>query len=141
MSDNTTLSSDRATRPLQAEKSLGELFTELTGDLSHLVHQELELAKVEARQEAKDAGKAAGMFAVAGVGALMTLTFFSFALAWLLDQALNTALSFALVGAVWAAVAAALALRARAQIASVRPIPETVKTLKEDLQWAKTQKS
>ena len=43
--------------------------------------------------------------------------------------------------ALWAAVAAALALRARAQIASVRPIPETVKTLKQDLQWAKTQKS
>lgn len=141
MNGDTALSEERATQPLQPEKSLGDLFGDLTSDFSHLFRKEIELAKTEARQEAKSAGRVAGMFAVAGVGALMTLTFLSFALAWLLDQALNTALSFALVGVMWGLIAAVLALRGKAQMSSVKFIPETVKTLKEDAQWVKTQKS
>lgn len=133
--------STKATQPLQPDKSLGELLGEFTSDMSLLFRQEIQLAKVEAREELSHVGKAAGMFAGAGVGAWIALIFLSFGLAWLLDQALNTALSFAIVGVVWAGVAAALALRGKKQIASVKPLPETVSTLKEDVQWVKTQKN
>ena len=129
------------TQPLQPDKSLGDLLGELTSDISTLMRQEIELAKVEAKEELSQVGKAAGMLAGAGVGAWMAIVFFSFALAWLIDQALNTALSFALVGLLWAVVAAVLALRAKKQISAVKPLPETVTTLKEDAQWVKTQKS
>ncbi|WP_232837279.1 phage holin family protein [Lentzea terrae] len=44
-------------------ESLGDLVSELTGDLSKLMRQELELAKAEIRQEAAKAGKATGMLA------------------------------------------------------------------------------
>ncbi|MEO6126568.1 MAG: phage holin family protein [Ilumatobacteraceae bacterium] len=131
----------RATQPLQPEKSLGDLLGEFTSDFSTLLRQEVELAKVEARQELSRAGKAAGLFAGAGLGAWMALIFLSFALAWLLDQALNTALSFAIVGVIWAVAAALLALRGKKQIAAVKPLQETVTTLKEDVQWVKTQKN
>ncbi len=43
------------------EPSLGELFGSLTNDLSQLVRSEMELARVEIREEAGKAGKAAGM--------------------------------------------------------------------------------
>ena len=43
------------------EPSLGELFSTLTSDLGDLVRSEMELARVEIREEAGKAGKAAGM--------------------------------------------------------------------------------
>lgn len=132
---------DLATEPLQSEKSLGELFGDLADEVGRLVRQELDLAKTEARDEAKKAGRSAAMFGVAGVGGLMTALFLSFALAWLLDQALNTALSFAIVGVLWAIVAAVLMARARQQVADIRPLPQTMTTLKEDAQWASRQRN
>jgi len=58
VSDNPTMTDpDHAVRPLQADKSLGELFGDLTGDMGRLFRQEVQLAKVEAR-------KAGGMEAV-----------------------------------------------------------------------------
>ena len=69
----------------------------------------------------------------------MTLLFLSLALAWLLDQAMDTALAFAIVGVLWAIIGAVLALRGKNEMKNVKPLPETVETLKEDVQWAKQQ--
>jgi len=129
------------TEPLQPERSLGELFGDLTSDISLLFRKELELAKVEARGEVKRASKAAGMFAGAGLGGWMTALFLSLALAWLLDQAMNTALAFAIVGVLWGIAAMVLLKRGKKQMAEVQPLPQTVETLKEDVQWAKTRNS
>jgi uncharacterized membrane protein YqjE len=132
---------DPATQPLRPELSLGELFGEMTTDLSTLMRKEIELAKVEAKEEMAQAGKGVGMFAGAGLAAWLALVFLSFGLAWLLDQALNRALAFAIVGVLWAIVGAVLALRGKAEIKKVEPLPTTVQTVKEDVEWAKEQKS
>ena len=50
VTDRSTTDSDRVTQPLQADKSLGELLSELTSDLGHLFRQEVQLAKTEARE-------------------------------------------------------------------------------------------
>jgi hypothetical protein len=64
------------------------------------------------------------------------------ALAWLINQDMNRALAFAIVGLLYAAAAGVLATRARNQAKSINPIPQqTVETLKEDVQWAKAQRS
>jgi len=141
MSDQRTSTADSATEPLQADKSLGELFGDLTSDLSRLFRQEVELAKTEAREELKRAGKASAMLAGAGLGGWMALLFVSLGLAWLLDQALNTALAFAIVGVLWALIALVLAASGRKRLATVEPLPTTVHSLKEDVEWAKTQKN
>jgi len=141
-SDNRTMTDpDRAVEPLQADKSLGELFGDLTGDLSRLFRAEVQLAKTEARDELKKTGKATGMLGGAGLAGWMTALFVSLALAWLLDQAMNTALAFLIVGVLWAIAGAVLYKRGKAQLSAVEPLPETTQTLKEDAQWAKTQKS
>ncbi|MCU1503435.1 MAG: hypothetical protein JWM12_2789 [Ilumatobacteraceae bacterium] len=132
---------DPATQPLRPDRSLGELFGEMTADISTLFRKELELAKVEAKDEATRVGKGAGMFAGAGVAGWLALLFLSLALAWLLDQAMNTALAFALVGVVWALAALVLVMRAKRELKDVQPLPTTVQTVKEDVQWAKEQKS
>jgi F0F1-type ATP synthase assembly protein I len=141
MSDRRTSTADSATEPLQADKSLGELFGDLTSDLSRLFRQEVELAKTEAREELKRAGKASAMLAGAGLGGWMALLFVSLGLAWLLDQALNTALAFAIVGVLWALIALVLAASGRKRLATVEALPTTVHSLKEDVEWAKTQKN
>lgn len=132
---------DPRVQPLQPDKSLGELFTEMSEDIGKLVGSQIELAKTEATAELRVAGKAAGMAAVAGVAALLALTFLSAGLAWLLDQGLNRALSFAIVGLLWLIVAAVLASAAKKKTKTVNVLPVTKTTLKEDAQWARTQKN
>jgi F0F1-type ATP synthase assembly protein I len=132
---------DPATTPKRPDMSLGELFSEMTGELSTLFRKEVELAKLEGKEELKQAGAAAGMFAGAGVAGLLTALFVSFALAWLLDQALNRALSFLIVALLWGLGALILLSTAKKKAQQVKPLPQTTQTLKEDVQWAKAQKS
>jgi uncharacterized membrane protein YqjE len=111
----------------------------MTRDVTTLFRKEIELAKLEAREEVARVGRGAGMFAGAGLAAWLALLFLSLGLAWLLDQAMNTALAFAIVGVLWALVGAVLALRGKREMKNVKPLPETVETLKEDARWAKQQ--
>jgi hypothetical protein len=141
MSDRIATDRDQAIEPLAPEKSLGELFGDLTSDLALLFRQEVELAKTEARDEMKQVGRGAGMLAGAGLAAWLALVLLSLALAWLIDKTLDRGLSFAIVGLLWAAIAAILARKGKREMSAVRPLPKTVQTLKEDAQWVTTQKS
>ena len=132
---------DLSTQPKRPDASLGELFGEMTNELSTLFRQEIELAKTEAKEEASKAGKAGAMFVVAGVAALLALTFLSAGLAWLLDNVMGSALAFALVGVVWALIAAVLITVGRKRLAEIDTLPETKRSIKEDVEWAKAQKS
>jgi hypothetical protein len=141
MSSDTGGRDDLATQPKRAEMTLGELFSEMTSELSTLFRKEVELAKTEGREEAKRAGVAAGWFAGVGVAALLALTMLSFALAWLLDDVMPRSLAFALVGVLWAIDAAVMLSAAKKKARRIEPLPETTQTIKEDIQWAKTQTS
>jgi F0F1-type ATP synthase assembly protein I len=132
---------DLATQPKRPDASLGELFSEMTSELSTLFRQELELAKTEAREEAGKASKAAGLFAVGAIAALLALTFLSAGLAWLLDNVMGSALAFALVGLLWLVVGAIAISIGRRRLSAVAALPETTRSIKEDVAWAKAQKS
>lgn len=112
------------------ERSLGDLFGDLGAELSQLMRKEVELAKVETRAEASRLSKAMTLFAVAAVGGLVALIILSMALAWWIDLELNTAVSFAIVGALWVVVAAAAAMIARKKLAEVKPLPATTDAVK-----------
>ena len=123
------------------DRSIGELVKTLADQTSTLVRQEIELAKAEVTQKGKQAGKGAGLLigaAVLGLLAAGTLVAF---LVMLLDGALPNWLSALIVGLVLAAIAAALAIAGRNKVREATPpAPQTMETLKEDVQWAKTQK-
>ena len=123
-------------------RSLGEILGEVTSDLSTLFKQEVELAKVELKQEATKAGKGAGMFAGAGVAGLMLLVFLSLTVMFLLDEQIPTWVAAAIVTLVWAVIAGVLALLGRKNLKKANPqLPQTQQTLKEDAQWARAQRS
>ena len=129
-------------RPQVEDRSVGELIGEVTGDLSKLMRQELELAKVELKAEGTKAGKGAGMLAGAGVAGHLMLVFLSLTIMFALDQIMPMAWAALIVTALWGIIAAVLAARGRAELKKVNPKPErTVETLKEDVQWAKTRSS
>jgi uncharacterized membrane protein YqjE len=133
---------DDPTEPIEADRSLGELISRMTSDVSALVSTQIELAKVEIKEEVTRAGKGAGMVGGAAIAGLLALLLLSFAAAWGLAEVVDAGWAFLIVGLVYAAVAGVLFLRGRDQIRSATPVvPETKETLKEDVEWARQQRS
>jgi uncharacterized membrane protein YqjE len=123
-------------------RSVGEIVGDISKDMSTLIKQEMDLAKAELKQEVGKLGKGAGMFGGAGLAGYFTLFFLSFALTYLLDNWIPVELAALVVALLWGVVAAVLALRGRKEIKEANPqLPTTQQTLKEDVRWAKTQKS
>lgn len=129
---------DLRTEPKRADQSLGELFSDVTRDLGQLFRDEVQLAKVEAKEEMRTTAKGAAAMAAGGVAALLFLIMASTALALWLDEAMHPAIAFAIVALVWAIAAAVLVMMGRKRLQQVRPLPQTTETLKEDVQWAQT---
>ncbi len=134
-------SSESPTQPKRADESLGQLLSEVTTELSDLFRKEIELAKVEAKEEASKLGQAAGAFGAGAVAALLLLVFASAALMWLLDEWMHLALAAFVVALLWAIVAVIAVAVGRTRLKQVQPMPETARSLKEDAQWAKTLKN
>lgn len=123
-------------------RSLGQIVGDITSDMSTLVRQEIDLAKSEMKQEVSKLGKGAGMLGAAGLAGYFTLFFLSFALAYLLDNWLPLELAALIVALLWGIAATVLALSGRKQLKQANPqLPVTQQTIKEDVQWAKTQQS
>lgn len=120
------------------EPSLGELISDVTGQLQQLVRKEMELARVETKEQIAQAGKGLGAFGAAGAVGFVALILLAFAAAWGLAEVMATGLAFLVVGVIFLAVAGGLALQGKAKLARVRPVPQqTVETVKEDVETAK----
>jgi hypothetical protein len=122
------------------ERSIGDLFGKLSNETSTLIRQEMELARAELTEKGKEAGKGAGLFGGAGAVGLLGAGALTAGIILLLDLAIAAWLAAILVGLVYVAVAAFLGLQGRDQIKrATPPVPEqTVATVKEDVEWAKT---
>ena len=111
--------------------NVGELFADISRDLSTLIRQETELAKAEIRQSASKAGKGAGMLGGAGVAGHFVLLFLSLALWWGLGNEIGRGWSALVVAAVWAVIAMVLASIGRRELKQVKGIPQTTQTARE----------
>lgn len=122
----------------RADEPLSELLRTATSDLSTLFHKELDLAKVEMKQDIRQVGQIGGMFGAGAVCAYFALLFASLALSWLLDDVMPRPLAFVLVGVPYAVAAVVLLMQGRRRAQELNPVPEqTIETLKEDAQWAR----
>jgi uncharacterized membrane protein YqjE len=123
------------------QHSTGELVKQLSEQTSTLVRQEIELAKAELEAKGKTFGEGAGMFAAAAAVGLLALGTLTALVLSLLDKAMDFALAALIVTLVYGAVAAVLAMSGRERVKRGMPAaPEqTVETVKEDVQWAKSQ--
>jgi Putative Actinobacterial Holin-X, holin superfamily III len=123
------------------ERPIGELLKQLSEETTRLVHQELELAKAELTQKGRQAGLGAGLFGAAGAIGLLAAAALTACFILALDAVMPAWLAALIVAVVYGAVAAVLALRGRDRVKqAVPPVPEqTIETVKEDMEWAKTQ--
>jgi uncharacterized membrane protein YqjE len=121
-----------------SETSVGELIGNISNDLSTLFRQEVELAKVELKEEASKAGKAAGMLGAAGFAGYLVVILLSFALVAALSNVMDPGWAALIVAVIWGIVGAVLYANGRKKLKTVDPTPRrTVDTLKEDAQWLK----
>lgn len=127
-------------RVTQDDRSLGELFAELSRETSTLFRQEVALAKTEMTQKAARAGKDIG-FLVAGAAILYAgLLAIIAAIIIALGHAIPMWASALLVGVVIVAGAAFLVMKGIKDLKQPDMAPtETLATLKEDTVWAKNQ--
>lgn len=130
--------SSRYTDTSTGERPLGELFSDMTSQVQTLLRKEVELAKLETKEQMAKASKAGAMFGAAAVTAFFAALLLSFAAAWGLAEAIPTGLAFLAVGLLFAVVAGLMFTAGRKKMKSFSPVPEqTIKTLREDVEVAK----
>jgi hypothetical protein len=136
------------------QRSTLELVKDLTQQASTLVHQEVELVKLEvmenvelAKDEMTDKAKTAGigvaLLAAAGVAGLMALGALSAFLILALDEVMPNWAAALCVAAIWVVAGAVLAMYGRRKIDEMgTAVPtRTIEAVKEDVAWLKHQKS
>ena len=122
--------------------SIGELLKRLSTDGSHLVQQEIQLAKTELQVSASRAASAAAKIGIAAGLALPGVMALTAALVIGLGIIINSYwLSALIVGVVILAVAGFMVKRALAGFKVGLAPKETVRTVREDIDWAKREAS
>jgi uncharacterized membrane protein YqjE len=123
------------------EQSIGDLLRRLSEETSMLVRQELELAKAEASEKGKRFGVGFGMWGGAGLAAMFALGALTAGLILALAIVLPSWAAALVVAAAYAVAAAALYVAGKERVDEAMPAkPEqTIESVKEDVEWAKTQ--
>jgi fatty acid desaturase len=124
----------------RGERSTIELVRAIAQDSSMLVRKELELARLEIKEAAMARAKGAAAFGAAAFMGMLALIFLAITAAVALDIVLPKWLAWLIVGGAFlllAGMAAIFGLR-KMKRPSMKP-EETVRTVKEDVEWAKAQ--
>ncbi len=120
------------------ERPLGELLKQLSEETATLVRQELELAKAEIATTGKKAGFGVGLVGAAGIVGFLALGALTAFLILVLDTFMPAWLAALIVTLVYGAGSGVLAMRGRDKVKEAAPpAPQTVETVKEDIEWAK----
>lgn len=126
-------STDRHAIPIDANRSIPELLQRLAADTTRLVRQELELARAELMQTAKQAAGAGAAFGVAAVLALGAFGALTAAFIAALSLALPIWAAALIVAVVYGVIAGTAVMMARASLQKMRPPEQTIRTIKEDV--------
>jgi uncharacterized membrane protein YqjE len=122
------------------DRSLGELFSELSRQTSTLIRQEVALAKVEMKQKGTEVGKDVGMMAAGGALAYAGLLALIATVIIVLAEFIPWWLSALIVSLVVLGIGGMLVQRGMSALKQTSVAPEqTIETLKEDKEWAKKQ--
>ena len=121
------------------DRSLGQLFGDLSRQLGKLVQQEILLARTEMTSRVTSVGRDAAMLGAGAALAYAALLIGLVTIALILAElGLAPWLAFLVVTVVVGAAAALLIVRGREQLQQTDVVPrETIRTLKDDATWAK----
>lgn len=128
----------------QNPTSFASLLSDVLNDIRDLFRQEVNLAKVEIKQEIANAKAAAIKIGIAAVAMLLAAVFLLTALSRGISDLAHIPVwaGFAIVGALLGIVGGVLLAAARSNVAAAGPIPRrTVRTMKENVEWVKRETS
>jgi len=122
-------------------RSLGQLFSAATADLSQLVHDEIALAKAEMKKDIKRGATGGAAISVAGVIAMASVPMFSFAAVYAIHTTgLGLPWCFLIMGGVFVVIAAIAGLIAVGRFKKVKPPERTIASTKETVEVLKKAK-
>jgi hypothetical protein len=121
------------------ERPLGELFSELARETGTLVRNEVQLAKTELTETARDAGKHVGVVAAGGVLSHAALLFVLAAVSLLLGHVMPLWIATLLVGVIAGVSGYLMIQKGTKALRSVRGPERTVRTLKDNALWVREQ--
>jgi hypothetical protein len=123
------------------ERSVGELFADLTRDTSALVRSEIALAKTELAEKVSRVGRDASMVALGGtVAHAGALALVAAAILILVALGIRPWLAALIVGIAVAAIGYGIAQKGVAALKREDITPrQTINSMKETVQWAKDQ--
>lgn len=119
----------------------GELIKEITVDISTLIRKEIELAKTEVSEVLKSKLIGIGMIAIAGFMGLLLIPFLLLTLIDVLDIWLPKWGASATVTGAMVVIAGIIILIAKSKLSGKISPERTIRTLKEDMRWAKRRKT
>jgi hypothetical protein len=124
------------------EATLGALFANASRDASALLRSEIELAKLEIKQDVKAGATGGAMFVVAGVFAFLALILLLIAAAYgLVAAGLPRSLAFLVVAVVLLILAGVLGLVGKRALGRVGPPERAIRTSKETAAYLKGTRS
>lgn len=118
-----------------------EILRRVVENVSLLVDKQVELAKQEAREEARQAAAGGGMVAGGGLAVYTGLLFLLVTLCLVVDEVVFVGwgwLVALLIAALFLGAGVVLLLLGRSRL-RLRPLGRTRDTLREDLEWARRQ--
>ena len=123
------------------DRTLGQLVSDASQDLSELVKYEMALAKAEIRDDVKHGAIGGGMFGAAGYFAFLASILLVIAAALGLAEAVPGWLAFLIVAIVLLLVAGILALVGRGQFKKIKPPERAIRSAKQTIAAIRGQRS
>ena len=121
-----------------SDATLGALFATATRDVSTLLRSEIELAKVEIKEEVQQGAKGGAMFAAAGVLAFLAVVLLLIAAAYgLVEVGVPRWLAFLIVAVVILVIAGILVLVGRRVMSKLGPPERAIRSSKETAAYLK----
>jgi len=122
------------------ERTMAELVGDVISDVQAIMRSEVQLARVETREEVGKAARASTMLVMAGVVALFAAAFALVAMFEGLCLAMAPWLAAVVMFVVLGAIAGGMVGAGRAQWKAFHAGPQkTAETLKENVEWARNQ--
>jgi uncharacterized membrane protein YqjE len=135
--DGLMPSSDSNPTPSQG---VGSLVSGVIDDLQSLVRGEVQLAKTELKEDAREIGSGAAMIAAGALVGLVGFIFLMLGVTYLLNKSIEMWLAAGIVGLVLIALAAIVAMSGKGKLSAANLKPQqTIDSMKENKEWANRQ--
>ena len=124
----------------QNNRSLGDVFQDIVANVQEIIRSEFRLARAEVKEEAAKAGKSSIPLATGLLFGFYALGLILLGSVYALELVVAPWMAALIVGVAVLVVAMILISVGRKRLKEVKVVPEkTVETVKENVQWAKSQ--